>query len=80
MRPDMDIYGMVKVGERGQIVIPKKVRDKFAILPGEKLLVMGHDNRAIILMKAAPMKDMAQKILNSALGEIPDVDDITENK
>lgn len=35
------IFGMVKVGERGQIVIPKYAREVFDINPGDRLAVMG---------------------------------------
>lgn len=35
------VFGIVKVGERGQIVIPKYAREVFKILPGDKLLVLG---------------------------------------
>lgn len=40
------IFGTVTVGERGQIVIPKKARDVFKILPGDKLLILGDEERA----------------------------------
>ena len=35
------IFGMVKVGERGQIVIPKYAREVFDIHPSDRLMVMG---------------------------------------
>ena len=35
------IFGMVKVGERGQVVIPKYAREVFSINPGDRLVVMG---------------------------------------
>jgi len=35
------IYGIVTVGRRGQIVIPKEARDQFNIKPGDKLVVAG---------------------------------------
>ena len=35
------IFGMVKVGERGQIVIPKYAREVFGINAGDRLMVMG---------------------------------------
>ena len=34
------IFGTVKVGERGQIVIPKEARTRFAIEPGDTLLIL----------------------------------------
>ncbi|MDD4714671.1 MAG: AbrB/MazE/SpoVT family DNA-binding domain-containing protein, partial [Candidatus Absconditabacteria bacterium] len=35
------VFGTVKVGERGQIVIPKKAREIFNICPQDSLLVLG---------------------------------------
>ncbi|MCI8401642.1 MAG: AbrB/MazE/SpoVT family DNA-binding domain-containing protein [Lachnospiraceae bacterium] len=37
------IFGTVKVGERGQIVLPKKARDIFQISPGDLLVVLGDE-------------------------------------
>lgn len=41
------VFGIVKVGERGQIVIPKHARDVFDIKPGDKLLVVGDVKRGL---------------------------------
>ncbi|MCH5296527.1 MAG: helix-turn-helix domain-containing protein [Ruminococcus sp.] len=35
------VFGIVKVGERGQIVIPKKAREVFDIKTGNRLIVLG---------------------------------------
>ena len=57
-------FGTVKVGERGQIVIPKKARDQFNIKPGDSLMVFGRDEKEILtIMKADMMRDFALKIL-----------------
>ena len=40
---DKHFFGTVKVGERGQIVIPKEARDKFNIKAGDSLVVFGRD-------------------------------------
>lgn len=39
------IFGTVTVGERGQIVIPKKAREIFRIKSGDSLLVLGDENQ-----------------------------------
>jgi len=57
------IFGSVKVGERGQIVIPKDARDVFGIKPGDILLVLGDESRGIAIVKADDMKRFALKIL-----------------
>ena len=41
----------VRVGEKGQIVIPKAVRDMFSINPGDTLLVLADKNRGIAITK-----------------------------
>lgn len=41
------VFGIVKVGERGQIVIPKHAREVFDINPGDKLLVVGDVKRGL---------------------------------
>lgn len=48
------IFGAVRVGERGQIVLPKAARDVFGIGPGDTLVVLGDESRehpGIALMK-----------------------------
>ncbi len=45
------IFGTVKVGEKGQIVIPKEARDLFHIVPGDVLLVLGDESQGIAIMK-----------------------------
>jgi len=37
----MEFYGSVTVGERGQIVLPSKLRKEFEIKAGDKILVLG---------------------------------------
>ena len=45
------IFGMVKVGEKGQIVIPAKARKIFDIKQGDNLVVLGDEGQGIALMK-----------------------------
>ena len=40
----------VKVGEKGQIVIPKPARDMFGITPGDSLLLMADEKRGIAIL------------------------------
>lgn len=63
------IYGIVTVGERGQIVIPKEARDQFNIKPGDKLVVAGDIRKGIALAKAGVMKELALKILGAVSEE-----------
>lgn len=50
------VFGIVKVGERGQVVIPKHARGVYDIKPGDKLLVVG-DERGMALAKMKGLSD-----------------------
>ena len=45
------IFGVVTVGDKGQIVLPAKARKIFRIEPGERLLVLGDESQGIAIMK-----------------------------
>ena len=45
------IFGMVKVGDKGQIVIPAKARKVFDINPGDNLIVLGDEGQGIAIIK-----------------------------
>ncbi|WP_197276419.1 helix-turn-helix domain-containing protein [Bacillus sp. JCM 19034] len=45
------IFGHVKVGDRGQIVIPKEARDLFEIAAGDRLIVVGQEGKGLALTK-----------------------------
>ena len=45
------LFGNVKVGERGQVVIPKEARDLFDIKPGDKLVVLGEEGQGLAFCK-----------------------------
>ncbi|MGM1049615.1 MAG: AbrB/MazE/SpoVT family DNA-binding domain-containing protein [Bacillota bacterium] len=59
------IFGTVKVGEKGQIVIPKEARDVFDIKPGDSLLLLGDEKQGIAIVKNELMFKFAQDILNA---------------
>ena len=56
------LFGIVKVGEKGQIVIPAKAREVFDISPGERLVVLGDESSGIAIMKADAFLDIAEVI------------------
>ena len=63
-KPDSRLYGTVKVGERGQVVIPAEARKELDIKPGDLLFVMaGRNRRGIAMVKADAMKELAEKIM-----------------
>ena len=56
------LFGMVTVGDKGQIVIPAKARKLFNIEPRENLVVLGDENQGMALIKAEHFLSMANMI------------------
>lgn len=55
--------GISKVGEKGQIVIPKEARDMFDIKPGDSLIVLSDKKKGIALLKSEVIEDATNNIL-----------------
>ena len=67
-----NFYGSTTVGERGQIVLPAKLREDLSISAGDKLLVLsaGPPGReAVMIMRADALNDMMQ-MMNRHLQEL----------
>ena len=56
--------GVCKVGEKGQIVIPKEIRDMFDIKAGDSIIVLCDKERGIALLKADAIENLTDKVLN----------------
>ena len=46
------IFGTARVGEKGQIVIPKEARTLFGVQPGDTLLILGDEQMGIKIGRA----------------------------
>jgi AbrB family looped-hinge helix DNA binding protein len=46
------LFGTVRLGDKGQIVIPKRARDIFHLQPGDDLLILGDEGSGIAIVKA----------------------------
>ena len=60
------IFGVVKVGDKGQIVIPKDARKLYDVKPGDALIVLG-DQRGMALLKT----DIFQSVIDQAMEGLP---------
>ena len=57
--------GISKVGEKGQIVIPKEARDMFGIKSGDSIIVLCDKERGIGLLKADAIEDLTDKVFQT---------------
>ena len=57
---------MVKIGEKGQFVIPKEARDLFDLQPGNEILVLGDENRGLAILP----KEIQQEYITRIFSEI----------
>lgn len=55
--------GICKVGEKGQIVIPKDARDMFNINPGDSIIILCDKKKGIALVKSDVMEAFTDNIL-----------------
>ena len=59
------VFGTAKVGDRGQIVIPKEARELFNIRPGDTLRILGEVNKGLIESRPELLRDLADQIFES---------------
>ena len=71
------IFGTVKVGEKGQIVIPKVARNIFNINTGDSLLVLGDEAKGLAIMKADVLNPLFKHLIN--FEDIKEVDEDESN-
>ncbi|MFA6948456.1 MAG: AbrB/MazE/SpoVT family DNA-binding domain-containing protein [Eubacteriales bacterium] len=67
----------VKIGEKGQLVIPKEARELFGIHPGDTIIVLADEKRGI----AIPPQDKFDILLKTIFDGDPEYDeDMSETK
>ena len=59
------VFGTARVGEQGQIVIPKEARAFFGIRPGDTLLILGSEDSGLVVSKPEVLDRVAQEILGN---------------
>ena len=57
------VFGTAKVGDRGQIVIPKEARELFDLKPGMEILVLGDREKGIAILPKNRQDEVLQNII-----------------
>jgi len=55
---------MVKIGEKGQFVIPKQARELFDLQPGDEILVLGDEKRGLAILPKGMQKEYITRIFS----------------
>lgn len=63
------VFGTARVGDRGQIVIPKEARELFNIQPGDTLLIVGEPDTGLVVSRPEVLNNLANEILNKVKEE-----------
>ena len=63
------VFGTAKVGDRGQIVIPKEVRELFNIHPGDTLLILGEEDTGLVISRPEVLSSIANQIFDTVKKE-----------
>ena len=63
------VFGTAKVGDRGQIVIPKEARELFNIQPGDTLLIVGEEDTGLIVSRPEVLSSIANQIFENVKKE-----------
>ena len=63
------LFGVCKVSDKGQIVIPKEARDVFGIKAGDSLVMLGDKNKGIALVKTETFSALDEGVLDGISGE-----------
>ena len=58
------LFGLVTVGDKGQVVIPAKARKIFDISPGDQMVVLGDEGQGLALIKAESFLALANMVNN----------------
>ena len=64
-RKQQRVFGTARVGDRGQIVIPKEAREFFGIEPGDTLLILGKPETGLIVTKPDTLTNLANQIFQT---------------
>ena len=63
------IFGTAKVGEKGQIVIPKEARAMFGLEPGDTLVLLADTKKGIALQTADKLNPLLRRVFQQLPGD-----------
>lgn len=63
-KPEGKYMGTVKMGPKGQIVIPKEIRDMFGFAPGDSILILADAKKGVALERLSVFAKIADAILD----------------
>ena len=66
MNKNDNFIATVKIGPKGQIVIPKEVRDMFGLSSGDSLVLLADKSRGIALQRAECLNEIVHQIVENA--------------
>ena len=64
--PNGKFAWMVKIGEKGQFVIPKEAREIFDLMPGMEILVLGDREKGLAILPRERQEEFLQKIITAS--------------
>ena len=62
--PEGKFAWMVKIGEKGQFVIPKEARELFSLYPGDEIIVLGDKEKGIAILPKANQEEFIKQIFS----------------
>ncbi len=67
--------GTVRLGPKGQIVVPKEVREMFGLEPGDTLVLLAHPRRGIALERPSVLTKLADAVFDGRASEVLPAED-----
>ena len=74
-REDRYFMSSVKIGPKGQIVIPKEARDMFGLQPGYTLVLMADRKKGLALQTVDKLNPLMKSVYNSLPSEREEAED-----
>ncbi len=71
MEQPKDKYAwMVKIGEKGQFVIPKEAREMFGLHPGENIVVLGDAKKGLAILPRDKQQEFITRLFSAVEQEV----------